>query len=183
MRTRATAGRVKAAPALSSAVCALLLAGCSSTGIGALAPPGPLPYQPANAIMPVGYSESLIGEDRYRIVVKGPLGTPRERMEKIATARAAEIGQDAKHKYFKVEGVQLTTACQSYTVGGKPGSIGAGQNKRTAQAILTADVTYAKAPSDPAFAETRGAFERYRAELDQDQTPSVPADPGTSQCG
>ena len=114
MRTRATAGRVKAAPALSSAVCALLLAGCSSTGIGALAPPGPLPYQPANAIMPVGYSESLIGEDRYRIVVKGPLGTPRERMEKIATARAAEIGQDAKHKYFKVEGVQLTTTCQSY---------------------------------------------------------------------
>ncbi|WP_439543395.1 CC0125/CC1285 family lipoprotein [Hyphomicrobium sp.] len=183
MRKRATAGL-----ALSNGVCALLLAGCSgtgigSTGIGALAPPGPLPYQHANAIMPVGYSESLIGEDRYRIEVKGPLGTPRERMEKIATTRAAEIGQDAKHKYFKVEGVQLTTACQSYTIGGKPGSIGAGQKKRTAQAILTADVTYAKAPSDPAFVETRGAFERYRAELDQDQTPSIPADPATSQCG
>jgi hypothetical protein len=183
MRTRATAGL-----AFSNGVCALLLAGCSgtgvgSTGIGAFAPPGPLAYQHASAFAPTGYSESLIGENRYRIEVKGPLGTARERMEKIANTRAAEIGKDAKHKYFKVESVQVATSCQSYVTGGKPGSMGAGQRKNIAQAILTADVTYAAAPADPAFVETRGAFERLRAELDQDPAPSAAIDPATSQCG
>lgn len=183
MRTRATA-----ALAFANGAFALLLAGCSgtgigATGIGAIGVPGPLPYQHASAFAPAGYSESLIGEDRYRIEVKGPLGTPRERMEKIAQARAAEIGKDAKHKYFKVEGVQLSTSCKSYRTGGKPGSIGFGELKKSAYAVLTADVTYAKTPSDPAFIETRGAFEGYRAQLDQDQAPSAPVDPATSQCG
>jgi hypothetical protein len=174
--------------AISNSLCvAVLAAGCSQsgigvTGIGAVAAPSPLTYQHATAFSPAGYSESLIGEDRYRIEVKGPLGTPRERLEKIANTRAAEIGRDAKHKYFKVEGVQVATSCKSYVTGGKPGSMGSGQQKTIAHTILTADVTYAKAPADPAFLETRGAFERYRAELDQDQTVSSAPDPATSQC-
>jgi hypothetical protein len=182
MRTRATA-----ALSLANGALALLLAGCSgngigATGIGAIGTPGPLPYQYASAFAPNGYSESLLGEDRYRIEVKGPLGTPRERMEKIAHTRAAEIARDAKHKYFKVESVQVATSCKSYVTGGKPGSMGSGEKKRISQTILTADVTYAAAPADPGFVETRGAFERLRAELDQDQSAPVPADPASAQC-
>jgi hypothetical protein len=187
MRTRATAALLLANGALT-----LLLAGCSgdgigatgigATGFGAIGASGPLPYKHASAFAPTGYSESLLSEDRYRIEVKGPLGTPRERMEKIAHARAAEIARDAKHKYFKVEGVQVATSCKSYVTGGKPGSMGAGAKKSISQAILTADVTYAKDATDPAFVETRGAFERLRAELDQDQSAPAPADPATAQC-
>lgn len=184
MRRRATATLA----VLSGMGGALLVAGCSqsgigATGIGAFAGVGPVPYQHASAFMPVGFSESLIGQDRYRIEVKGPLGSPRERMEKIALTRAAEIGKDAKHKYFKVEGVQVSNSCKSYVTGGKPGSMGAGKTKVSAHTILTADVTFAPAPADPSFLETRGAFERYRAELDQDQTSSPPVDPSTAQCG
>jgi hypothetical protein len=183
MRRRATA----ALAVLNGACAAFLVAGCSqsgvgATGIGAISPPGPLAYQHASAFSPAGYSESLIGEDRYRIEVKGPIGTPRERLEKIANTRAAEIAKDAKHKYFKVEGVQVATSCKSYVTGGKPGSMGSGQQKMIAHAILTADVTYAKTPADPSFIEARGVFERYRAELDQDQAAPAAVDPATSQC-
>ncbi|HYD15426.1 MAG TPA: hypothetical protein VEA77_03400, partial [Hyphomicrobium sp.] len=51
---------------------ALALVGCSGGGLNTLSP-GPLPYQYSNAIMPQGFSESVIGPDRYRIEVKGPL--------------------------------------------------------------------------------------------------------------
>lgn len=182
MRTRATA-----VFSLANGALALLLAGCSGTGIGSpgiagLGTSGPLPYQQSSVFAPTGYSESLLGDGRYRVEVKGPLGTPRERMEKIAQTRAAEIARDAKHKYFKVEGIQVATSCKSYVTGGKPGSVGAGEKKSISQAILTADVTYANDPADPAFVEARGAFERLRAELDQDLSAPAPADPAAAQC-
>jgi len=173
--------------AMAVAACAAILAGCSSgaSGLGAIGSitgTGPLPYQHSNALMPSGYSESLIGPDRYRIEVKGPIGTPRDRLEKIAATRAAEIGRDSKLKFFKVESVQQADHCKAYTVGGKPGSMGSGEKKTTAYTVLTADVAYAKAPADPAYLEAKPTFERYRAELDQDQTPPAPVPPGTLAC-
>jgi hypothetical protein len=83
------AGQAIAALALTS------LVGCSAGGgmTGALGP-GPVPYQFANAMVSQGYSESQIAPDRYRIDVKGPINTPRDRLEKIAATRAAEIGKE-----------------------------------------------------------------------------------------
>lgn len=178
---------VVAAPAIAAAMCTALLAGCSQgpggiSGIGSITAAGPLPYQHASAFMPAGYSESIIGPDRYRIEVKGPIGTPRERLEKIATTRAAEIGRDARFKYFNVDAIQQSNTCKTYKVGGKPGSIGSGETKTSALTILTADVTYAKAPAGPTYLESKPTFERYRAELDQDQTPPAPLPPGAAAC-
>ena len=89
---------------LLAALTTAALAGCSSgpgSGIGETSAigafgGGPLPYQASSVIASSGYSESLIGPDRYRIEVKGPLGTPRQRMEKIAATRASRIGRSQR---------------------------------------------------------------------------------------
>lgn len=160
----------------------VVLAACSGglTGVGQ----GPLAYKYSNAIAPSGFSESIIGPDRYRIEVKGPANTPRERMEKIATTRAAEIGKDNKLGYFRIDSVQLNTLCQKYIQGGKPGSANAGNKKQSAMVVMTADVSYTKSPPDASFLDARQTFDRYRAELDQDQTAPPPLDPAAmQQCG
>lgn len=168
------------APAGAALTAALALGACGADFTGLA--PGPLPYQHANAIVSAGYSESQIGPDRYRIEVKGPPGTPRERLEKIAATRAAEIGRDNNLGYFKIESVQHGTSCRTYTTGGKPGSPGSGATKALAQAVLTADVAYAKAPADAGYLDARATFAQYRAELDQDQAPP-PSGPVPGVCG
>jgi hypothetical protein len=179
-KRRRSARRLRA-PATLAALAALALAGCSAgmSGLGG----GPLPYQHSNAIMPAGYSETMIGPDRYRIEVKGPLETPRERMEKIAATRAAEIGRDQNLGYFKIDGVQHGTHCQTYTAGAQQGSKGTAE-KKIQYAILTAEVTYARQPPDTTFVQARPAFDQYRAELDQMQASGLPAVPAAlAQCG
>lgn len=161
----------RAGVALAAACVALAFSGCSG-GVGGLAG-GPLPYQHANAFVSHGYSETLIGPDRYRIEVKGPTATPRARMERIAATRAAEIGRDNKLGFFKIDALQHTTSCKRYTVGGQRG--GTGQQERTlALAVLTADVSYAKTPLDAGYVEAKTVFDPYRAELDQPDPPGLP---------
>ncbi len=166
--------------ALASA--AILMAGCS-TGIGGIGATGALPYEHSNAIVSSGYSETIIGPDRYRIEVKGPAATPRERMEKIAATRAAEIGSENKLKFFKIESMAHNTVCKSYVAGGDRG--GAGATKKTQQlAVLTADVSYAAAPVDASYVEAKPAFDQYRAELDLPSAAPAAAAPVTAAtCG
>lgn len=165
-----------------SALVALALAGCSSGGFRGIAQ-GPLPYQHSNAIAPAGYSESQIAPDRYRIEVKGPVNTPRERLEKIAATRAAEIGKDQKLGFFKIDAVQHGTHCEKYVVGKRPDGTGSGA-RSVAYAIATADVSYAKTPPDPSYLNATTAFDQYRAELDQDRSAPAPAEPAAAaQCG
>lgn len=159
---------------------ALALAGCSA-GISGLAP-GPLAYQHSNAIAPAGYSESQIGPDRYRIEVKGPANTSRERLEKIAATRAAEIGKDNHLKYFKIENVQHATHCEAYKPG--PRAPGASYGTKTVSyAVTTAEVSYTKVAPDPSYLDSKASFAQFRAELDQDQAPPTPLDPAAGpQC-
>lgn len=171
--------RVKSSYAL-PVLAALALAACSAGAPGIS--PGALAYQQANIIAPAGYSESLIGPDRYRIEVKGPLNTPRERMEKIATTRAAEIGKDNRLGYFRVDSVQHGAHCETLKPG--PKAPGSSSGARTiGYAVTTADVSYVKAPPDASYLEARASFDRLRAELDQDQA-APPLDPAQPQrCG
>jgi hypothetical protein len=160
------------------AMTALALAGCTAgtPSIGS----GPLAYQHSNIIAPAGYSESQIGPDRYRIEVKGPLNTPRERMEKIAATRAAEIGKDQKLGYFKIDSVQHGSHCERFKPGAKAPGSNAG-TKTIGYAVTTADVSYAQQPPDASYLNARASFDQLRAELDQDQSASPPAD-ATVQC-
>jgi hypothetical protein len=157
---------------------ALALAGCSQGigGVGGLGlGGGQLPYQASNAIAPSGYSESMIAPDRYRIEVKGPMGTPPERMQKIAATRAAEIGKDMNLGYFKIDGVQQGTICQKYTAGSQNGTKTTAK-KQLQYSVLTADVTYAKQPLDASYVQAKPAFDQYRAELDLPQAGGLPPD-------
>ena len=165
-----------------AAIGAVLAAGCSA-GVGILGSTGALPYQHSNAIMNAGYSETQLGPDRYRIQVKGPLNTPRERLEMVATTRAAEIGKDNHLKYFKIEGFEHATTCQKYIVGGQRGGSGA-EKRKTGFAVLNANVVYTKDTPDPSYVESKTAFDQYRSQLDQPQAGGLPADPAaTAQCG
>lgn len=167
---------------------ALLLAGCSSGGgtggfsSGALSSAS-VPYQRGNAIAKTGYSESQIAPDRYRIEVRGPANASRQRMEKIAATRAAEIGKENRLGYFKIDSVNHATHCEDFRPGPRtPG--GASGTKTLTYAVTTADVTYSKSQSDPSYQNARQSFDQLRAELDQDATAPAPSDPAAPvQCG
>lgn len=163
---------------------ALALAGCSGDGGGggsfAGIGPSTVGYQHSNAIAKSGYSESQIAPDRYRIEVRGPLSTPRERLEMIAATRAAEIGRDNRLGYFKIDGMQLASECQRYKTGGKPGNMGSGVDKAIGHVLLTAEVAYTKSPPDQSYRDSK-SFDQLRAELDQ--APVVPSLPDPSLAG
>lgn len=166
--------------AIASMGAAIALSACSA-GMPGLAP-GALPYQRSNAIVTTGFKETEVAPNQYRIEVVGNANTPRERLEKIAATRAAEIGTENRLGYFRIDGVELATRCEQYTVGGQRG--GSGTEKRRQQhTVLTANVTYTKQPADPSYVEAKTAFPQYRAELDQDPSAPLPADPALSaQC-
>lgn len=180
----------KRAPALGlTAIAALitgLLAACSSNGgeTGTLSlpsigsqPSGVVPYKHGNAISPLGYSESLLGENRYQVKVTGRPHASLSQMEKIAHARAAEIGKELKLRQFKVENIQHTTSCTKARSTPKGGG-----HPDLHYRVLTADVTYTKSrEAEPGFRESRSAFKQLRAELDQPIAPS-PADSVPFQC-
>src|SRR5512134_3861026 len=94
---------------------ALLLAGCA----GGLSMTGATTsYSASNAMMPVGYSELPIDPTHYEVKAAGTEQTPKERVEKIALARAAEIGVEQKLKFFKVAGVTHGASCSKKKQGG-----------------------------------------------------------------
>ena len=162
--------------ALGQTTLTLVLAACSAgnEGIGSLGPPATVPYQHANAIANAGFRETRIGPDHYRIEVTGNAHASPARLEKIAATRAAEIGRDNRLRYFKLDNLQHTTRCtprRSTHRGGGHGEL----NYR----VLTADVTYAPAPPDATYRESRPAFDQLRAELDQ---PEAPAETAPFRC-
>lgn len=159
----------------------LALSACSSNGeslgpVGSLGPTA-VPYQHANAFSPIGYKESLLGENHYRIEVVGYAGSPTSRLEQIAATRAAEIGKDQRLRYFKLDNLQHSTRCtparSTYKGGG---------HSELSYRVLTADVAYAKTQPDPSYVESRASFDRLRAELDQPQTAPAPAESAPFQC-
>jgi len=169
---RGLKGKSGLAPAL-VALLAPLWAGCSGGGGFPGLTTGALPYQHSSIMSKKGYSEDQTGPNTFRISVHGPLNTPRERLEKIAVTRAAEIGKTGNLGHFKVDSVQQSVHCKKYRDGGqKTPSGGPAQEKIDAYIVLTADVTYTKQPPDTSFIDSRTAFDQYRAELDQ-----MPAEP------
>ncbi len=116
-----------------------LFAGCSAgvSGISGLSGLGPskLQYQASNAIMASGFSETALAPDHYRIEVTAYPTTSRERMEKVAATRAAEIGKENRLGYFKINNVEQTTRCKKYTAGGTRGGTGTEERKLAYVAI------------------------------------------------
>ena len=88
--------------------CAAALGGCS--GMPLLTQPI-ASYGEANAFAPAGYSQTKVDGTHYQVRATGTEATPRQRVEKIARARAAQIGVEEKLRYFKVASVQHAVRC------------------------------------------------------------------------
>lgn len=133
-----------------------LAAGCSGmTSLTSLSPPV-AQYTSASVFSPAGYSQSKIDDTHFKVAASGTEATPISRVEKIARARAAEIGVDEKMPYFKVTNVQ-----QGMTCGKRQESYKSTATPASSHPSVILDVVYAKDAADPTFqnaAETLAAL-------------------------
>jgi hypothetical protein len=148
----------------SVAVCgAVLLSGCAGGGLSMSG--SPTPYTASNAIMPIGFTEKPIDATHYEVKASGTEETPKERVEKIALARAAEIGVEQKLPYFKVAGVTHGVSCSK-----KLSVYKAGDSAATYHPTVVLDVYYSKQPQ-PEHRPSADTFKQVKAEIDADVTP------------
>lgn len=71
----------------------MLLAGCANNRSQ---------YAPALEEGDIGYTESRLGSDRYRVVYRGDAGTPLETVQDYALLRAAELTVAQNYDWFEV---------------------------------------------------------------------------------
>jgi hypothetical protein len=146
-----TAGRLCA---LSAAV---TISACSS--LPQLGPPVTA-YSAWNVFSPSGYSEQKIDDTHYKVKATGTEATPTARLEKIARARAAEIGVEEKQQFFKVTSVQPAFSCVKAQAGYKSG--GSGPSSRP---VIVLDVVYAFERIDPGFVSSAETFKALSSEI------------------
>ncbi len=139
-----------------------LSAGCggNSAGLGGLmGSAGPVAYQPSNAIAPNGYSHSELGPNRLRVRATGNLENSRAELEKLAMARAAQMGAEQHLKYVHVDAVAENIVC-----GGKK-IVGPNEVKIRHKRTVDVDVTFAKEAADATWLNTKDSFPLFQGEL------------------
>ena len=87
-------------------------------------------------------------------------------VEKIARARAAQIGVEESLEYFKVVSVQHGVSCEKRQAAYKSEATPA-----SSRPTVVLDVVYAKEPRDPAFAGSAETFEALSSELANEVVP------------
>ena len=137
--------------------CGAALGGCS--GMPLMTQPI-ASYGESNAFAPAGYSQTKVDDTHYQVRATGTEATPRQRVEKIARARAAQIGVEEKLKYFKVASVQHAVKCSKRQAGYKS------QDALPAsRPTVVLDVVYAKDWADPSFTDAAAAFDALSSEI------------------
>jgi hypothetical protein len=159
--------------------CFGLLGGCS--GMSGLSNPI-ASYGAANMLSPAGYSQTKLDDMHFKVTATGTEATPKERVEKIARARAAQIGVDEKLQYFKVTGVQYGVSCTKRQVGYKSEA-----SPAASRPTVVLDVVYAKEPGDPTFASSAETFQTLSTELASEvvapEAKAVAAQETRTSCG
>ena len=141
---------------------ALLLGACAGTDLTPVAS-----FGAANMLSPSGYTEAKVSDTEYQVKATGTEATPKARIEKIARARAAQIGVEQKMKYYKVANVQYGVLCGKKHDFYKGGSTEV-SNRQTVQL----DVVYAKEPLDPTYVSAKESFEALNGELAAEVVPA-----------
>jgi hypothetical protein len=142
--------------------CAPLLAACAGANLAPVAS-----LSASNAFMPSGYSETKVSDTQYHVKATGTEVTPKTRIEKIARARAAQIGVEQKLKYYKVASVQYGVVCEKKHEFYKGGATAAGSRQ-----TVVLDVVYAKEPLDPTFLSTAESYQALNGELSSEEVPA-----------
>jgi hypothetical protein len=140
----------------------LLLGACAGTDLKPVAS-----FGASNMLSPSGYSEAKISDTQYQVKATGTEATPKERIEKIARARAAQIAIEEKMKFYKVANVQFGVECgkkHEFYKGGKTELA----NRQTVQI----DVVYAKEAVDPTYISAKESFESLNRELETEVIPT-----------
>jgi hypothetical protein len=137
--------------------CAALPGGCS--GVTQLGVPV-ASFGASTIFSPSGYAQEKLDDTHFRVRATGTQATPKERVEKIARARAAQIGVEEKLKYFKVVSVQHGVSCEKRQAGYKSEATPA-----ASRPTVVLDVVYAQDAADPAFAGSAETFEALSSEL------------------
>jgi hypothetical protein len=136
-------------------MCALALVACGSVDMKPVAS-----LSATNMMSPSGYSESKVSDTQYQVKATGTESTPKARIEKIARARAAQIGVEQKLKYYKVTNVQFGIHCGKKHEFYKGGATAAGSRQ-----TVMLDVIYAKEPPDPTYVSAQESYEALNGEL------------------
>lgn len=143
---------------------AVLLCGCAGTDMD-LRPVASL--SASNVLSPSGYSEEKVSDTQYTVNVMGTEATPKERIEKIARARAAQIAVEQRMPFYKVASVSYGFKCTK----GKEIYRG-GTQPPTARQTVQLDVHYAKEPSDPTYVNAKESFATLNSELNDERVPT-----------
>ena len=163
----AWSGFVRFAPALGMAA----LLGACGANLNELATSSTVAnYQPANLFSPTGYSISNGADGSLHVTAAGPPGTPADRLEKIALARAAEYGNERHLKTFKA-----TPAVVSITCGKTKVSIKGQQTdlRPMDYRVVAIDVRYGDDAPDVQVRSSRETADSLKAQLASE---TVPAD-------
>jgi hypothetical protein len=136
---------------------AAVLGGCS--GMAQIATPI-ASYGGSNAFSPAGYAQTKLDETHFQVRATGTEATPKQRVEKIARARAAQTGVEERLKYFKVASVQHGVRCSKRQAGYKSEA-----SPAASRPTVVLDVVYAKDWADPTFTGTADAFAALSSEL------------------
>jgi len=143
------------------------LTACNNGGLAGLSLVPVATYTASNMISPGGHSERVIGDYHYAVRATGTTNTPRARVEKIAMARAAEIGVEQKQKFFKVQSVNHSVSCRDKRVTGRGDKIPSERRP-----LVDIDVVYAQQPLDPSYRSSSDTFKALSTELEAEVVPA-----------
>jgi hypothetical protein len=164
---------------------ALLFGGCGANLNGLVTSSTTVAnYQPASVFAPTGYSLSNNADGSLHITAAGPPGTPADRLERIALARAAEYGDEQHLKSFKATPPQTSITCGKTKVYIK----GEATNiKPMDYRVVAVDVTYGTDALDPQARKSRETAETLKAQLASEAVPpdvqTAAAQEVAQQCG
>jgi hypothetical protein len=153
--------RTNAAVLLTILPAAALLGACAGADLKPVAS-----LNASNMMSPSGYSETKVSDTQYQVQAAGTEATPKARIEKIARARAAQIGVEEKMKFYKVASVQHGVACQKAHEFYKGGTTSKGSRQ-----TVVLDVVYAKEQADPTFVSTADSYTALSGELASEEVP------------
>jgi hypothetical protein len=146
------------------ATAAALVGGCGATmgDLTTASTGGIAGYQEASMFSPTGYSLSNGPNGAIHVTAAGPPGTPPERLEKIALARAAEYGHEQHLKSFTASPSQTSFKCgkTKYYVKGERTDVHPSDYR-----VVELDVTYGTDAMAPQARSTRDTAEALKAEL------------------
>jgi hypothetical protein len=155
-------GKPRSAALLLAVPCVTVLGACAGTELKPVAS-----FGASNVLSPSGYAQTKISDTQYQVKATGTEATPKSRIEKIARARAAQIGVEEKLKYYKVTNVQYGAVCDKKHEFYKGGATAAGSR----QTVLV-DVVYAKEPLDSTYVSSKESFDALNGELDNEIIPA-----------